>query len=491
MQLESKLEEVLAENRLLREKIDLLVRHLYGSKSERLDPNQLSLLEVDASKKAEAPVAESVEADTGAKPKPRAQRKTDTPRVPGHLSVHEEFVDPDEVKVAPHLWRLIGEEVSEQLDYQPAQFYKKRLRRRKYVRRDEPFSTPVIAPLHCLQERCLATPELIAHVVVSKYCDHLPLYRQEQINRTRFQVETSRQTLLRWVDLAAHWLEVIYREMLAQQMRCRYLQVDETPIRYLDPGKGKTGKGYFWVTSEPDGDVLFHWHAGRSANCLLQTIDADFKGTLQCDGYKAYPSFQKQRAGPVQLAGCWAHARRKFFEARELNPVFANFALTQIRNLYRIERRLRQTKASASLRAVVRSVESAPILDRIKRAIMLKKSRTLPENNLGKAVNYAINQWSQLEVFIENGDVEIDQNLVENAIRPTKLGAKNWLFIGAENAGKTSAILFSIIESAKRHGIEPYAYICYLLNTLPKASNTDIPSLTPAEYAKIQLRKVA
>jgi len=487
---ESALEKELSASRLevklLREKVDALVRLLYGKKSEKLDPDQLMLLqsmEGLESKKVEAPVA--AEADAGAASPSRHARRHEGPRIPEHLPVEEEVLDPDLVKAEPEAWRYIGDEVSEHLDYEPAKFWKHRLIRRKYARKDSPYLPPVIAPLPPkLQDRCLAMPSLIAQVLVSKYADHQPLYRQEQMYRQRHGVRIPRQTLCRWTALAADTLEPIYKLIREGQQSHPYLQIDETPIRYLKPGAGKAPQGYFWVSNVPGGDVVYHWHTGRGAEKLHRIVDTNFSGTVQCDGYKAYTSFQKQRAGPIELAACWAHARRKFYEAKERDPTVCKWMLRQIAQLYRIESRLRQQKAGSALRLTVRASESAPILRRIKRALFKLKPRYLPKSDLGKAVAYVINQWSGLELYLKNGAIEIDNNLVENAIRPTKLGMKNWLFIGSETSGQTSAILFTIIESAKRHGLEPYAYIRHLLETLPSATNWNLHKLTPQAYAK-------
>ena len=487
-QLEAELKAAHVEIKLLKEKVDALARVIYGQKSERIDPNQLMLLKELEGKIDKAPAATELSAGATKKARGKAQG----PRLPEDLPVKEVVVDPDEVIAEPQQWRLMGQEVSEQLDYEPARFCKRRLIRRKYVRKDQPFAPPVIAPLPPgLQERCLAAPSLIAQVVASKYADHLPLYRQEQIYKRRHGVSIPRQTLCRWVAFAAYWMKPVYDEMIRQQQGSPYLQVDETPVDYLKPGKGKTGQGYFWVSSEPNGDAIYHWHPSRAADCINKVIHADFSGTLQCDGYRAYASFQKQRAGPLELAACWAHARRKFFEAKERDPKIIAWILHQIAQLYQIEKQLRQHKAGTALRTAVRASKSASILKRIKKALILLKPRYLPKSKLGKAIDYALGQWQGLEVFASNGKVEIDNNAVENAIRPSAIGKKNWLFIGSENSGLTSAILYTIIESAKRHKIEPYNYILHLLNEFPKATNHQIPQFTPKAIAKKQLPKAA
>jgi transposase len=473
------------ENALLRQKIDLMIRKLFGAQSEKLDPAQLLLLlqGFDDGPKAPEPVAEEAprRSTTASPPRERG------PRLPEHLPVVVEVLDPAPVQACPQAWRCIGEEVSEQLDYEPGRFLRRRLIRRKYVRRGEVDAVPVIAPLpESLQERCLAAPGLLAHILIAKYCDHLPLYRQEQIYRTRHGVYLPRQSMARWVGLAADWLRPIYEMMRTGVMAGGYIQVDETPIRYLEPGHGKTKQGYLWAYSRPGGDVLFDWQTSRAAACLDNVIAADFTGTLQCDGYSAYPAFAERRAGAVTLAGCWAHARRKFHDALAQTPRTAGWIIRQIAHLYRIEKELRAKQAGPRLRAAVRAHQSRLIVARLHRALLtLKLSRRhLPQSLLGQAIDYTLSQWPTLGVYLEDGRIEIDNNLVENAIRPTAIGKKNWLFIGEAEAGQRGAILYTIVESCRRRGIDPHAYLRDVLTRLPHLTNWQIKDITPQAWAK-------
>ncbi len=220
---------------------------------------------------------------------------------------------------------------------------------------------PVIAPLpECLQERGIAAPGLLAQVLVSKYCDHLPLYRQEQIFLRRQQVHLPRQTLARWVALAADWLKPIYEQIRTGVMAGGYVQVDETPVNYLEPGHGRTRQGYFWTGSRPKGDVFFHWETSRAAACLDNVIPLNFTGTLQCDGYAAYRPLPTAGAQTIELAGCWAHVRRKFYEAIESSPKIAGWIVRQIQQLYQVEAGLREHRAGPQLRAAVRAHQSRP-----------------------------------------------------------------------------------------------------------------------------------
>jgi transposase len=481
------------ENTLLRQKVDALARRIFGVSSEALDPAQLQLLlQMPELKPVENPPAPTpVE-----KPKPAALRRKRVMRLPENLPVMEEVIDPELVKAQPENWRCIGQEVSEQLDYEPGRFLRRRIIRRKYVHRTDADATPVIAPLPpCLQERGLAAAGLLAHVLVSKYCDHLPLYRQEQIFAQRHKINLPRQTLARWVELAADWLKPIYENIQTGVLAGGYVQVDETPIAYLEPGHGQTRQGYLWTGSRPGGDVFFRWETSRSSACLDNIIPVNFTGTIQCDGYSAYRSFAAERKGAVTLAGCWAHVRRKFFEALESSPRTGGWVLRQLQHLYLIESRLRETKAGPRLRHAVRTHQSQPIVERLQRVLLRLKTggRHLPQSPMGTAMDYALGLWNSLQVYLLDGRVEIDNNLVENAIRPTAIGKKNWLFIGEAQAGQRSAILYTIIESCRRRGIDPYAYLKDVLTRLPHMTNRQIPQVIPSAWGREHLsnRKVS
>jgi len=265
------------ENTLLRQKIDALVRRVFGASSETVDRAQLELL-LQLASPAAAPVAPVVPV---AKVPASRPRKEAAPRLPEHLPVVEEVIEPEPVKARPEQWRCIGQEVSEQLDYEPARFLRRRLIRKKYVHRTEVDAVPVIAPLpERLLDRSLPAPGLLAQILVGKYCDHLPLYRQEQIYAQRHQVPLPRQTLARWVELAADWLRPIYEQIKTGVMADGYVQVDETPIHYLAPGHGQTKQGYLWTGSQPGGDVFFHWAVSRATACLADVIPATFTGTI-------------------------------------------------------------------------------------------------------------------------------------------------------------------------------------------------------------------
>jgi transposase len=483
-QCQQALAESRRENALLRQKVDLLVKRVFGSSSEPLDRNQLELLTLPES--AATPLVTVASPEKERSKSPPQQRVA---RLPENLPVVEEVIDPEPVKAQPEAWRCIGQEVSEQLDFEPGRFLRRRVVRRKYVHRTELDSAPVIAALpERLLDRSLPAPGLLAQIVVAKYCDHLPLYRQEQIYQQRHGVHLPRQSLTRWVELAADWLKPIYEHIRTGVMGGGYVQVDETPVDYLAPGHGTTKQGYLWTCSRPGGDVFYRWETSRAAECLGNIIPVDFKGTVQCDGYSAYRAFANRRHGTIELAGCWAHARRKFHEALEQSPKTAGWMMRQIQHLYQVEARLREQRVGPRLREAVRAHESRPIVQRLQRALIALKSgrRHLPQSLLGIALDYALGQWKTLEVYLADGRVEIDNNLVENAIRPTALGKKNWLFIGEAGAGDRGAILYTIIECCRRRGVDPYAYLRDVLTRLPRMTNHQIPEVTPTTWAKAQ-----
>jgi transposase len=498
MLLTSRLEGALAENtrltvenKLLREKVDRLARRLFGKSSEKLDPGQLELLlrfppEESLAGKPPASPCQSPEADTWeAKTNPHrppgsAPRRR--PRLPEHLPVEETVIEPDEVLAEPERWRRIGEEVRELLDYRPARFVRLRTVRPKYVLKDIAEPAPLIAPLPpSLQDACLAAPGLIAAIIVGKFCDHLPLYRQEKIFAVRHGVDIPRQTMCRWMALAAFWLRPLYEKIKTAVLDGGYVQVDETPVKYLEPGRGSAPSGYLWTVHRPGGDTFFSWHTGRGASCLESIIPDNWCGTLQTDGYSAYPAFIKgrlQRTGAViTLAGCMAHARRAFHGALHQAQTSCGFILRQMQHLYAIERRLRESGAGPALRSAVRAAQSRPVMKRLHRwcSRLQTLRRHLPRSATGKATAYFLNHWRELCGFLNDGRLMMDNNPVENAIRPTAVGKKNWLFVGHKDAGETGAVLYTLVEYARRRGLDPFTFLRDALTRLPamKASQVD------------------
>jgi len=470
------------ENTLLRQKLDALARRFFGKKSEQLDAAQLELL---MSGLADGSL-ELTQEEEEEPPAPRRLRtNTQRIRTPENLEVVREVIEPERVQQEPQHYKQIGQEVSRLIDYQPGKFFWRETVRPKYVRLEQRQLPPVVAaaPVR-VADHCLAAPGLLAQLLVGKYCDHLPFYRQEKIFLQRHGVYLARQQMVQWTEQSVRLLSGIAQVLKEQLRGSPYVQVDETPVRYQDPELiGRCGQGYLWVGMVPGKVVVYEWHASRAARCLDSFLGEKFEGKLQCDGYSAYPAFVKDKVA-VELIGCWAHARRGFFEAKEQAPKVAAWILKQIGLLYQWEEQLRQSRAGPRQRQALRASHSRMAVRRLHRALNRLQSGYLPQSLMGQAISYALNQWPTLERFLEHGQVEIDNNRVENAIRPTAIGKKNWLFFGSQEAGARSAVMYTLIENCRIHGVEPYTYLKDLLERLPTTTNQQVAQLTPLNWKK-------
>jgi hypothetical protein len=290
--------------------------------------------------------------------------------------------------------------------------------------------------------------------------------------------------MMEWVAGGAAWLEIIYRLMRQDLLGGDYLQADETPVRCQDPDEhpGKTVQGWLWVISRPGGDVVFDWRLSRRHEEVTSLL-AGFRGLLQSDGYEAYASFVKTHAG-VTHVGCWAHARRHFHEALTEAPARAGFVLRLIAHLYHLEQTWDEAGlVQPALRAQRRSSEFGLTLSLLRRTASRLRELTLPRSLLGQACAYLLGHWEVLVAHCAHGRTRLDTNFVENAIRPSAVGKKNWLFIGHPDAGQRSAIIYSIVVSCRRRGIDPLVYVRDLLRRLPAMTNhDDLGALTPARW---------
>jgi transposase len=472
------------ENRLLRQKLDQYIRHYFGGqRNEGLDKHQLELLLQGLPNVIALPMPE---------PKPVAAARSGTPHpvrrmlAEDKLETQEIVIEPEEVQAQPGGWKKISEERTSQLDWVAPKIIKRVFIRPRYVKAER-FAIAPLPPQPI--EQGMVGPALLAEVLINKFEYHIPLFRQEKMFRQQFGVELSRKTMGYWVEQAAELLKPVYRSIREDLLAGNYLQADETPIRYLDPDvKGKSQQGYLWAYSRPGGDVLFEWRLSRSREGPQEFLK-DFRGKLQTDGYSVYESLAKQR-GDLTLIGCWAHCRRGFHEALAENKLAAWF-VGQIGLLYAVEKKLREQKAGAQLRAAMRVWQSRPVLARLRRAMELVRRRTLPQGLLGQAIDYTLKRWVALNQFVEDGALEIDNNLIENAIRPSALGKKNWLFIGHPDAGERSAVIYTLLGSCRRHEVNPFDYLKDLFTRLPSAKITQIRDFTPAAWAKAKARPLA
>ena len=455
------LSEAQAEIERLRLIVQKLQRIHFGRRAERLDGDQLELgledLGADIGRVEELlpllPVAKEPSA---------ARDRSDRASLPAHLEREELNLDL-EVKACPCCGGALhdaGETVSEMLDWVPARLRVIRIRRPKYGCRSCGKIHQASAPDRPIAKG-LATSGLLAHVLVSKYCDHLPLYRQAQMF-ARQGVELDRSTLANWVGGAAWWLEPLRARLAEHVFVSQKLFADDTPIPVLDPGRGRTRTGRLWVYarddrpwtgSDPPAAVYFY-SPDRRAERTVAHLER-FNGILQVDGY---PGFEQLVPKGIVLAACWAHTRRKFYEVHQAtgSPI-ATEALRRIAELYAIEDRVRGR--SAELRRAVRQELASPLVGSLKAWLEGELHRVAPRSGLADAIRYALVRWEALCLYLADGRVELDTNTVERAIRPIALGRKNHLFAGSDGGADRWAIVCSLITTAKLNDREPYAYL--------------------------------
>ena len=478
-------ESLKQENLIQAQQIAYLKRQLFGSKSEKLDADQLKLFEeLGKPEASEALVQEEAkEKSETKKAKPRKQREE---KLPDDLPVQREEIIPEEVQANPEQWRCIGEDESKQLEKEPGYFYLRKIVRKKYVRIDHPFQAPVqaSAPARFIQGNFWGD-YLLSEMLTNRYLYALPFYRQEQLYLQRYGIHLSRSTMSDVSESAARELTIINEEMKRQMLASAYIGCDETPVKYLQADETGSSKGYYWVYRSSNGEVVFDWQTGRKNAHFADFIGKDFSGVIQSDGYAVYHSYSKH-SPLTKRASCLAHIRRKFKEAEKSRPTIVAWILKIMAQLYRIESTLRDNGADAETRARVRNNQSHPLIRLLEKAVtyLLTRSSILSTSNLGKALSYAVGQLPSMYTYLDHGEVEIDNNLVENAIRPVVVGRKNHLFIGSPKAGQKSAILYSILLSAKACGVPPQAYLRDLMKRLPAASSDEIAELTPANWAK-------
>lgn len=494
--LEAALVKAEADNRDLKTRNDYLTKKVFGRSTEKYDPDQAEL----ALGLAPAEVTEKPKVILFPVTTYRKVTKRRKPRIPDNIPTKDIIIEPEEVKQSPQDYRLIGEEITKELEVIPPVYHCLRYIRRKYTSNKNRDMAPIIAELPArLIEGGYAGPGLLTDIILKKYMDHLPLYRQEQILLSRYGIYLPRKTMCDWVWKVADWLKPIYRHIRDELIGGKYLQIDETPVRYCLAEGGGSAQGYFWVYHRPGSGVLYEWRTSRSADCLKPMLDG-FTGTVQSDAYGAYGSYANARnqraldAGlqiAITLAACWAHVRRKIFDALQESPALAGWLLHQIGMMYRIEEELRAGKAGPNLRQAVRSAKSGMILSRIYSVLNKKATTVLPRSQMGVAIKYALGIWEELVRFRDDGQIEIDNNLVENAIRPTAIGKKNWLFIGHPEAGDRSAIIYTILENCKKLGINPQEYLYNVLSRLPSMTNHQTHELTPANWLAAKKDKAA
>ena len=467
------------DNAVFKDKISALqleLQQLYklisGFKSERFITqavvDQLSLFSQDTIETEQAPQ----ETITYTREKKKHQGRN---ALPEHLPVREVTIEPELDTTG---LKRIGEEISETLEYTQASLIKRRTIRPKYAKADN--QGVIIADLPSRPiDKGIAEACLLAHILVGKYIDHLPFYRQIQIFKRDFRWEPAQSTLGDWMNGCCQLLEPLYNTLKQKILDSDYIQADESPIKVQDNDKkGSTHQGYQWVYHDPISRlVLFNYRKGRGQNGPKELL-ADYKGFLQCDGYTVY---DKIGANPnITLAGCLVHARRKFHEALDSDKKRSEKALAIFRKIYQEERTIKE-EASGDFdkRKLLRDKKIKPLLEQIKQWITAEQFNVLPKSPIGKAMSYFINQYPKLEAIFEDGRIELDNNRIENAIRPMAIGRKNYLFCGSHKAAQNAAMIYSFFGSCKMQDINPRVWLTQTLERLPNHNIQKLNELLP------------
>ena len=484
-----------AESERLRQIIKELQRHRFGRRAESLPEDQL-LLALEEVEQSEAAGKAEIEETTPAERTARtARRRTNRGGLPAHLPRIEAVVDVQS-RICPccsGALHRIGEDVSERLDVVPAQFRVLVVRRPKYACRScEGVVVQAPAPARLI-EGGLPTDATVAQVLVSKYADHLPLYRQAQIY-ARQGIAIDRSTLADWVGHAAFLLRPMHQRLLERLKASPKLFADETTAPVLDPGRGRTKTGQLWAYARDDRPwagpdppgVAYVYAPDRKAERPVTHL-AGFRGVLQVDGYGGYRALAEQ--GDVHLAFCWSHVRRRFFELASAGPApIASAALARIAVLYGIEAEIRGR--SAEERRAVRQARSRPVVEAMETWLREQLALLSQKSRLAEAIRYALSRWPGLALFLEDGRIELDSNVVERAIRPLALHRKNALFAGSDGGAEHWAVIASLVETCKLNGIDPQAYLAdVIIRIVESHPNSRLDELLPWAYPPVPTLK--
>ncbi len=479
-----------------------LQRWRFGRRSEKLSPDQISLWEeaLDTEIAAMESLLETVLEDSAAVTASRPGEETPVTvpsrpsrRHPGRMQL------PDTLpRVEVHhdpltctcgqcggLLETVGEEISEKLDYIPGRFQVIRHVRPKLACRPCGTIASPALPAQVI-DKGLPTARLVAHVMTAKHVDHLPLYRQET-QYLRAGVPISRATLCSWLGHGEYWISVLAEACKMALLEGTILHADETPLPVLNPGSGKTDKAYLWVyrsqADAPHPIVVFDYAPDRKG-IHAQHFLGDWKGILQTDDYGGYDALY--RKGKILEAGCWAHVRRHFYDVEQRGPSpVAQKALVWIAKLYAIEADIKASPPDQKTEA--RQQRAGPLLESFRAWLSETQMQVAPKSGIAKAIGYALKRWKALTLYLEEGQLSIDNNPVERALRGVAIGRKNFLFVGNDAGGERAASFYSIIETCKFNGVEPFAYLCDVLEKLPTWPNKRLHELLPWNWKKSAL----
>ena len=486
-------QELSDQNSILKDELEWIKRQLFGRKSERfegLDPNQLQLQLEGLQEQIQQQEEEFQQINYNRKkPEKEAAQARGRMLIPAHLRREEIIIEPEDV---PGGSKKIGEQITEVMEYKKAEIYVKKYIRSKYALPEDAGlptgqASIIIGQLPSLPiPKGNAGPSLLSHVLIGKYVDHLPLYRQQKQFK-RLGVEISEKTIGGWVAASCDLLMPLYEKLMQNVQQSGYIQADETPIKVLDKNKkGDTHKGYYWVYHSPiTNTVCFQYRKGRGREGPKEFLK-DFQGAIQADGWHVYDRFEKREG--IVLLGCLAHVRRKFEEALDNDKVRAEYVLSEMQKLYAIERKARSKDLGYDEREELRNEESKSILRDLKAWLLENapesNSKILPKSKIGKAISYALGMWHRLERYLEDGRYEIDNNWVENSIRPVALGRKNYLFAGSHDAAQRAAMIYSLLATCKKNDVEPSVWLTDVLAKIQDQPINKIDELLPDNWRK-------
>ena len=475
------IEKLEAENVVLKhEKVSLeheiaqLKKLIFGSKREKYKPtpvavNQLNMfVDMEEDSKQSEPTKTQVKGYTKTKKKHPGRQP-----LPDHLPVDEIIIEPEQDTTD---LEQIGQEVTEVLDYTPASIIKKRYIRPKYAKADG--QGIIIAPMPDRPlPKSIAEAGLLANIAVSKFVEHTPFYRQIQKFDRDYQLPIPSSTINDWFVATCTLLDPLYNKLKEKVLDTDYLQADESPIKVLDKDKkGKSHQGYMWVYHNPlEKAVLFNYRKGRGQHGPKEIL-AGYQGILQCDGYTVYDKIGQSK--DITLAGCLVHVRRKYNDAKDNAPKLAEHALQIFSDIYRHERIAKQSED----RKGYRDRHIVPQLQELRNWIDQKSITVLPKSPIGKAMSYTVKQWPKILNIFSDQRVELDNNLIENKIRPLAIGRKNYLFAGSHAGAVRIAMMYSLFATCKANNVNPYEWLKATLEKIPSTKISNLSALLPQNF---------
>jgi len=473
--------------RQLQHWVEQLLRARYGPRRERVSEDQLFLFAaaILAQGGKTPPDCEESKASSSDSKSTSQRPGHGRQRLPKSLKRQRVVYDLEEAKrqcpECREALKRIGEDVSERLEYVPASLVVMEEACQKYACPKGCTVVTAQKPMAPI-EKGLPGPGLLAHVAVSKYGDHLPLNRQEEIFR-RQGVELARQTMCDWMRQGAGLVSPLYELMKQQVLTSKAVQTDDTPVPVLDPDLPRTRTGRIWtyVGDDEHPYTVYDYTPNRSRDGPEEFLE-EFRGYLQADAYSGYDHFYKEPERGIMEVGCWAHARRRFYEAQSSDLMRSTVMLAYLRLLYDVEREVREKKLKGEARRALRQEKSEPILEDIRAYLEREQPQVLPKSPEGEAIAYTLSNWKALTRYLDDGDLAIDNNRAERSLRGIAVGRRNWTFYGSDNGGRTAAVLTSLIATSKRLGVDPFRYLRDLFERISAHPQSRLAELLPDQW---------